>query len=489
MRQKNYYLQGLYLLVVIFVSVPVVLAVETDTTLFIQAKVSLDAIQYQQALEKFQAFINQYPASTEVPEAMYYAAKCNYRLKNYTEATTGFCQLINSYPANDWAKNGYRMLGYSYSILKQDALAVSAFENFIRVKPDSPYIADAWLRIANIKVRNPATYSLEEQIATFQKIIDFSPNSTEVREAQERVAALKHRQGALTASVVEYDKILNDPLATDSAKANAQLQKAGLIFEIAKGEDKSYPILDTDTRKSMLAQVREECKKVHLYNPSSEIIKIAEMMYFETFWPFGEELNQNKLEDTLFKLLDNSTTFEQIYTSLKEFHNGVSEFGLSHLIIPILEKVMSRDTAKADVVFLSQIEVGRFYMNFEEWEKAREWMRKAIQTYVTSALSRDYEQFLAFAQYNVAVSYFNQRLWKEVIQEAEQLEVIIPVGIKLLNENDDVVGRAYFLKAEALKNSGKLSEAIEIYQIIEKNWPGTSLAQLVAIRKAIILNP
>lgn len=46
-----------------------------------EAKSLLDAKDYTGALAKFQTLVTQYPASSAVPESLYYLGKCQYRLK------------------------------------------------------------------------------------------------------------------------------------------------------------------------------------------------------------------------------------------------------------------------------------------------------------------------------------------------------------------------------------------------------------------------
>ncbi|MCX7918059.1 MAG: tetratricopeptide repeat protein [bacterium] len=440
MCQKNHYLLLSIVIIATYVLVSIVLAGETDTTLFIQAKASLDAIQYQQALEQFQAFISQNPASADVPEAMYYVGKCQYHLKNYNQATAVFVQFLTSYPylIKTFA-NTYRLLGYSYSKLNQDNLAIVSFEKFIEANPKSPYCKDALLRIANIMVRNPATYSLEDQIATYQKIIDLYPNSTEAKEAEQRIAGLNERtsrgvslaiqdynsvyisawrkieKGKRSEAITEFNKIINDSTATSLAKAHAQLQKAGLLIEIAKGEDVSTPISDITTRDAILVQARQECKKVKDYCndktvAESDIPSIANKMYYETYW-----LQRTLSEDCIINFISQEltqasslTNFGLVLETFVPFFQNLER----HLeAIRILEKVILQQKNNPYII-VCEVKLLTLYRNVGAMEQVNNLVEEMTKKYIDNPIYQNNTEFK-----NIIVELKNQILYLKKSQQ------------------------------------------------------------------------
>ena len=162
-----------------------------------------------------------------------------------------------------------------------------------------------------MRILNPTLpeYSIADQIAAFQAVKDTYPSSIEAQQITERIFYLQKRQRLLPtqemqnallpifrnawrnqalgyryAAVSSYNLILDSPFSNNACKAEAQLQKAGLLFEIAKGEDVTIPRLDPGLKLVLLQQTREECQKTSLYSPDAVTQAIAALMTFETYY-------------------------------------------------------------------------------------------------------------------------------------------------------------------------------------------------------------
>ena len=191
-----------------------------DTTLLNLAGTYMDSSSYQQALDTYVQLTVQYPQSAKLPEAIYYIGKCQYRLGDFDLAEQVFNRLLSKYSTSSYYANAERMLGY---VLLEKG--------------------DYW-----------------GSLDAFEKFVQDHPRSSMVEDAQRRIAGIKHKLGKLAEAVGVCDSILNSATASDSTKAEAQMQKGGLLFEIALGEDLSYhgPQIGWDT-------VRHELSKVQLY--------------------------------------------------------------------------------------------------------------------------------------------------------------------------------------------------------------------------------
>ncbi|MGA2679385.1 MAG: tetratricopeptide repeat protein [Sedimentisphaerales bacterium] len=100
--------------------------------------------------------LTQFPASTEVPNALYLEAECHYQLNDYQPAADLFQKVADGYPNFQMASNALYMVAETYQVLKKagavsesqaDSKTQSAYEKLLQKYPGSPLIAAAqrWL--------------------------------------------------------------------------------------------------------------------------------------------------------------------------------------------------------------------------------------------------------------------------------------------------------------------------------------------------------
>ncbi len=152
---------------------------------------------YDDAIKSYQDITTYSSSSNECAEAVLGLAKCYNKKKDYMNAENAMLFIINAYPSEKSCLEASYMLGYCRINNNEYIKAKDAFMDFINNYPDSSYI-----------------------------------NTSKIR-----IAALDHKLGRLNKSLEEFCAIVNDNSFPEYDRAYAQLQKAGLLFEIAKGED------------------------------------------------------------------------------------------------------------------------------------------------------------------------------------------------------------------------------------------------------------
>jgi len=251
----------------------------------------MDSTSYNQAIQAFSEFTTRFPNSAAIPKALYYIGKSSFRLGNLTTARIILQEVIEKYPNNSYAANAQRMLGYVYFRQKDYENALTAFELYVKLYPTSPYQEDVIRRIAGIK-----------------------------HVLMQHVDALK-----------TLDFLLASPLANDSIKCEAQLQKAGIIFELGKGEGHGFPrpVVTWDT-------VRIELAKVYDLYPNGprayhSRAKVMEVELFDHEDRFAEEFscisaNLKNYPDMIADVMENHYNMARSYFRMGKYTEARNKF-------------------------------------------------------------------------------------------------------------------------------------------------------------------
>ncbi len=93
---------------------------------------------FTDAIQAFELFIKEQPASDFVPNAQYWIGECYYSSSNLPKALESFQTVVERWPAHPKASDALLKIGYSYTSLKQQGKARESFERLIRSYPGSP---------------------------------------------------------------------------------------------------------------------------------------------------------------------------------------------------------------------------------------------------------------------------------------------------------------------------------------------------------------
>lgn len=101
------------------------------------------------AIEAFQLFIKEQPASEYVPNAHYWIGECYYSNSDLPKALAAFQKVVDTWPRHQKAADALLKIGYSQTVLKRQDKAKAAFELLIRNYPGSPAAVKARERLNN----------------------------------------------------------------------------------------------------------------------------------------------------------------------------------------------------------------------------------------------------------------------------------------------------------------------------------------------------
>ena len=104
---------------------------------------------HQLCVDKFGAFLQTYPESSEADDAMYWMADCLFKSGDYKYAVLRFDDVVNKYPDGDKAPDALFRQGEALLQLgpSYHGAAIKAFERLLSEYPDSPLAEQARRRL------------------------------------------------------------------------------------------------------------------------------------------------------------------------------------------------------------------------------------------------------------------------------------------------------------------------------------------------------
>ena len=90
------------------------------------------------AIQAFELFLKEQPASEYTPNAYYWIGECYYSRSDLPNALKAFQKVVDTWPRHQKASDALLKIGYSYVAQKQQDKAKASFERLIRSYPASP---------------------------------------------------------------------------------------------------------------------------------------------------------------------------------------------------------------------------------------------------------------------------------------------------------------------------------------------------------------
>ena len=122
---------------------------EAEKTLYDQAFQSLKDLNYADAAQQFQTFLDQYPNSDYSDNAQYWLGESYYVTRNYDIALEAFQGLLSSYPDSPKVADALLKIGYTHYELKQWDQARAAL-----VQVQEQYSGTTLARLAGSRLRS-----------------------------------------------------------------------------------------------------------------------------------------------------------------------------------------------------------------------------------------------------------------------------------------------------------------------------------------------
>lgn len=124
--------------------------------------------QNSEALEHYQSFLDEYPKSNKVPEALYAMGSIYQNQKEFPKAVDVYKQIAKEYPEHATASSASFLVGFIYNNdLKNLGAAKAAYEEFLQRYPSSPMASSAKFELDNLG-KEPEEL-IKEKVQTAEK--------------------------------------------------------------------------------------------------------------------------------------------------------------------------------------------------------------------------------------------------------------------------------------------------------------------------------
>jgi len=115
-------------------------------------KDAFDAFQkksYDESIKKFSAFVEAYPGTPLVPNALYWVGESHMNVKNYENAILSFQELVDKYPKSDKVPRGLLSQAEAFSAVNDKKSSTTVLKKIIELFPKTEEAAIAERRLRN----------------------------------------------------------------------------------------------------------------------------------------------------------------------------------------------------------------------------------------------------------------------------------------------------------------------------------------------------
>jgi len=126
-------------------------SVEDGEAAYQSALQTLRSGQYQEAITALQAFPEQYPGSTYLPNAYYWQGEAKYVLREFADAAALFQIVIDQYPSSTKVPDALLKRGFSEQEMGDSQRATATLQQVIEQYPDSSAARLAKVRLDRIQ--------------------------------------------------------------------------------------------------------------------------------------------------------------------------------------------------------------------------------------------------------------------------------------------------------------------------------------------------
>ena len=205
---------------------------------FKRIKAEESKLSPQEAAEAYQAFVQQYPDSDFVPQALFNAGQFLLQGGDLIGANRLFLRLVEEHPAVEFAPDALLLAANNYEKLNEIERATREYERFVEMYRASPDFQKALL---NAGVYREKLSDYDRAIEHYEEYIAKFPNDRLTGALLFTVASLYEKEGRVKAAIRAYQRLLaRRPNGPRTIEATFRLAK---LFEKRgdrKGAEEKY---------------------------------------------------------------------------------------------------------------------------------------------------------------------------------------------------------------------------------------------------------
>jgi len=278
---------------------------EKVTASFKSALCSFRQKKFNEAFEKWEAFVEQFPGHPQVTDAKYFQAESEYLLGDYEiasqlyqesaadphstkrekalygaarsffqqgkyqEAIEAFERIVVSFPKGKYSFNARVQIGEAYFLLKEYKKAVGSYQAVLRMYPDSSSVDYASYRLGISYFHDGKN---TEAFKAFEALRNLLPHSSLASEAQFALGWINFHQKEYGEALKEFQKVINDfPTSDRRADAYYFLGNCYFVQRHYTAAEKSYrEVLQLFPRSTYSAEASQGVQRCLLGEQSED---------------------------------------------------------------------------------------------------------------------------------------------------------------------------------------------------------------------------
>lgn len=454
---------------------------------------------YQQALDQFNTFVEQYPKSLRRSEAEFLAIDCRYRLQQYADVIRLLTRYVNDYPASQLTDDAYFRLGETQLKLKNIPEAIAAFKTVLDNFGDRELAGEAayWIGEASVRVED-----YDNALKYYTLAYEHFPNNR-LRDYAVYSIAWTHQQKKAYVKAIEwYERLMKE--FSQSNLVSASIVRVGECYYYVNDYQNAIRYLTSARPNIKEAQEQAEADYVvaeafyHLEQYADAQQRYEEFLVAhpgnrlerEVIYALGWSLLKQKKYAQAAGVFDRLTVGSDALAHAGLYRRGVATrlAGDRRSALQIFQEVASR-SPKGEFSDNALYDAGVILYEDKDYAAARKFFEQVYQQYPSSEILADVyrmagECWVAEASFDRALEMFNNALKQPNISTDVRVGASYQAAWSLykLRRYEEAAERfglfarnysshpqaadASFWRGEALYQTGNYDGAITAYQMV-----------------------
>ncbi|HAV43154.1 TPA: hypothetical protein DCX15_03980 [bacterium] len=485
------------------------------------AKEAFARKEYEKAKVEFENFLHSFPDHEMAPYARIQVAECHYHLGRYAEAIPNYQKALTNYPENLYRDYAQYSIGWCYYRLGNLKEALEAFKRLAREFPKSRYLASLEGLSDEIKGKiqlkeaeelyneaqdNYKRGNLALAYQELERLINEYPQSPYVPEAKIKLAEIKsalhpeaeklykeasklHQGRDYEGAIEKYRWIISGYPSSEYAKL-ASKALALIVEEMIESE---AAILWSKAEKAVDEGRREEAgnryQEIIERYPTSSFGKKARERFNEILLIFEE-----KEAEKMYQLALGHLREERFQQAIGEFEKIILTYPKSRYIEPAKKGIVEARRALFELQAKRGYEIANEYYRLKDYNRALDEFQKVLEGYpgtpyagkAKAAIDQISKIFLDKESedvYNLARRYYSEGQLDKSFKEFQRLideypesqyrEAAVEAMAKISKEMVNEVAKELYDRGRGYQKNGDYALAIEEYEILLKRHPSS----------------
>ncbi len=428
------------------------------------------------AVIQFNNYVENYPNSVKAHEAQFLLGESNYFLEHYSEAQKSYLKLIFLYPSSPHVVQAQFRIAECFDKMGDSSEAIESYYSFYTYFPESQWALESLYNAGQLSLQ---VGNFQKAESLFQLILELTSTGEYRSKTLFLLSHLYEQQGKYEKAIEILQSCISHPIAViDRDKA---LYSLGIIYEVlgnwSESEKQYRQIIEVTEneefkrgawfRLGVLMKVEVENEKAR--DAFQHVIQSGEndSLCTKSFYYLGEiskyEGDFQSAFNAFLSAEKRSTDPEERLASILEKAKCLELLGESQIAINEYQKIVDDTNDVESILKKGILSIAHLYVTGEVFERAAYY----------------YRQYLTLFPDDQLTDVVLLRLGKIYFENLNQFDS----GFRTLNRIWDdypasrLMPESRFVYAKALEEMGRREEAIQVYSLLYRYFPGTDWAK------------